>query len=372
MTSRETLEEKVNTQERILLTAEQVYAQKGYAGTRVSDIAERAEVNVALISYYFESKEKLYHGVLDRLFHNWEAHVHDMSWDDDDPEKVLSEYIHKHFEFKWSNMNMFRIFQWESLSDAGIYREYVRQYWEKDFQEKLGVLKRWKRQGLLNPYLNENVVLALLWGMMDRLLFSKEEELRLFLGMREAGFTLDEMRKVCSKEIMGMAFYGMLPRREIGVPGHQPKEYQIRIVPLDEQSLEHTEVEELILSLSSAADVKTMIVSVGEQLEPIALNCEGLILVLNSEYGEISASAQQRLKELEAVAERGELSGLPVGLWVIRGDREAQNLQSLLEQQLGRMGMYPLQRLIDQSSGQFGKRFAQYMKRLQPCDEQNK
>src|SRR5689334_4337256 len=113
--------DKPNTQERILLMAEQVFAQRGYAGTRVSDIADQAEVNVALINYYFASKEKLYHGVLDRLFKIWEQHVSDMSWDEDDPQTVLRTYIEKHYEFKWKHINMFRIFHWESLSEVGIY-----------------------------------------------------------------------------------------------------------------------------------------------------------------------------------------------------------------------------------------------------------
>jgi AcrR family transcriptional regulator len=43
----------------ILGTAEQLFAGKGYEGTSVRDIAEEAGVNVAMISYYFGSKEKL-------------------------------------------------------------------------------------------------------------------------------------------------------------------------------------------------------------------------------------------------------------------------------------------------------------------------
>src|ERR687885_1996732 len=46
-------------QQQILLTAEKLFAQKGYDGTSVRDIAEEAGVNIAMISYYFGSKEKL-------------------------------------------------------------------------------------------------------------------------------------------------------------------------------------------------------------------------------------------------------------------------------------------------------------------------
>jgi AcrR family transcriptional regulator len=43
----------------IMEAAEELFAEKGFAGTSVRDIAEKAGVNLAMISYYFGSKEKL-------------------------------------------------------------------------------------------------------------------------------------------------------------------------------------------------------------------------------------------------------------------------------------------------------------------------
>lgn len=48
---------------KILQTAEQLFADKGFDGTSVRDIADKAGVNVAMISYYFGSKEKLLEGL---------------------------------------------------------------------------------------------------------------------------------------------------------------------------------------------------------------------------------------------------------------------------------------------------------------------
>jgi len=45
--------------DRILDVAEILFAEKGYEGTSVRDIAQQADVNIAMISYYFGSKEKL-------------------------------------------------------------------------------------------------------------------------------------------------------------------------------------------------------------------------------------------------------------------------------------------------------------------------
>lgn len=43
----------------ILDVAEELIAQKGFDGTSVRDISAKAQVNVAMISYYFGSKEKM-------------------------------------------------------------------------------------------------------------------------------------------------------------------------------------------------------------------------------------------------------------------------------------------------------------------------
>src|SRR5690606_5307344 len=43
----------------ILLAAERLFATKGFDGTSVRDIAHEANVNVAMINYYFGSKDKL-------------------------------------------------------------------------------------------------------------------------------------------------------------------------------------------------------------------------------------------------------------------------------------------------------------------------
>src|SRR5882672_10000891 len=46
-------------QVQIMETAETLFAEKGFNGTSVRDIAEKAHVNLAMISYYFGSKDKL-------------------------------------------------------------------------------------------------------------------------------------------------------------------------------------------------------------------------------------------------------------------------------------------------------------------------
>jgi hypothetical protein len=50
-------------QMKILEVAETLFANKGFDDTSVREIADAADVNVAMISYYFGSKEKLLEGI---------------------------------------------------------------------------------------------------------------------------------------------------------------------------------------------------------------------------------------------------------------------------------------------------------------------
>lgn len=53
-----------STEEKIKEAARTVFTQKGYAATRTRDIAEEAGINLALLNYYFRSKEKLFQQIM--------------------------------------------------------------------------------------------------------------------------------------------------------------------------------------------------------------------------------------------------------------------------------------------------------------------
>jgi AcrR family transcriptional regulator len=57
-----------STREKILATALQVFAERGFDGARTRDIADRAGVNLGLLTYYFGNKEKLWRAAVTRAF----------------------------------------------------------------------------------------------------------------------------------------------------------------------------------------------------------------------------------------------------------------------------------------------------------------
>lgn len=51
--------------EHIIDTALGLFAEKGFEGTSIRDIAEKGQVNVAMVNYYFGSKEKLFEAIVE-------------------------------------------------------------------------------------------------------------------------------------------------------------------------------------------------------------------------------------------------------------------------------------------------------------------
>jgi len=56
---------EVNARERLLETATELFAEKGYAGTSVREIVEKAGVSKPVLYYYFKSKEGLFYAILE-------------------------------------------------------------------------------------------------------------------------------------------------------------------------------------------------------------------------------------------------------------------------------------------------------------------
>lgn len=83
---------EVNARQRLLETATELFAEKGYAVTSVREIVEKAGVSKPVLYYYFKSKDGLFYAVLE--------------WAVDVQQKILNEI----FESKGTILDRFIIF----------------------------------------------------------------------------------------------------------------------------------------------------------------------------------------------------------------------------------------------------------------------
>lgn len=59
---------ETNTEEKILIAAREIFTQRGFAGTRMQEIADRAGINKGLLHYYFKTKETLFKAIFKEAF----------------------------------------------------------------------------------------------------------------------------------------------------------------------------------------------------------------------------------------------------------------------------------------------------------------
>lgn len=64
-----------STEEKIKEAARVVFHKKGYAATRTRDIAEEANINLALLNYYYRSKEKLFNLIMVETLSDFLQHL---------------------------------------------------------------------------------------------------------------------------------------------------------------------------------------------------------------------------------------------------------------------------------------------------------
>ena len=101
----------------ILRAAEELFAARGFAAVSVRDIAQLAEVNKALVFYYYENKATLLRKVLEQYY---TAHAEALS--PADPATTLREQVHalitSYLDFIEDNSRYIHIVQHELLANG--------------------------------------------------------------------------------------------------------------------------------------------------------------------------------------------------------------------------------------------------------------
>ncbi|HVX50801.1 MAG TPA: TetR family transcriptional regulator [Chitinophagaceae bacterium] len=100
----------------ILQTAEHLFATKGFEGTSVRDIADEAGVNIAMISYYFRSKEKLMETLFEQRLGNVRMRVESLIKDNSiSPVEKVNILIDEHIDRVMQRQKFYKILYCEQV-----------------------------------------------------------------------------------------------------------------------------------------------------------------------------------------------------------------------------------------------------------------
>jgi len=102
------------TRTALLDAAEDEFADRGFDGTRMVAIAERAGVTHGLLHYYFDSKDRLYEEVVGRLFRRHRQLFERVGCERTAP--TARQLVLESFDLFWKYPNQARIMLWEMAS----------------------------------------------------------------------------------------------------------------------------------------------------------------------------------------------------------------------------------------------------------------
>ncbi|TDF94414.1 TetR/AcrR family transcriptional regulator [Paenibacillus piri] len=346
--------DQLTVQETILEAAEAVFSRKGYAGTRISEIAKLAKVNQALVHYYYENKEKLYQAVLALLIGKWQVHVQSTQWIGDNPRQILRQFIHTHCAYHFRYPSLYKLAKWEELEGRDLF---ALPFFEIDVKEKIRAFIAWQRTGHLNPAVNVNTLLYLIWAMIQHFYSKSPEDLAYLLKSEgEPSKLQHEIAEQITEIVLNGAF--KLHDEKASLLAVPPNEGSIPLsvwIPPTELP-EYGEAAEAIRDhLSKYQDLKVTHLTGVQQLKEPPLHIRGAVLIVPSRYGEMPDWLLELLQEW--TANPALITGLCVGVWVIGVEPPSLLLQKIIEEHINRLGGYTFPRTGGQLEHEYFKRF---------------
>jgi TetR/AcrR family transcriptional regulator, regulator of cefoperazone and chloramphenicol sensitivity len=155
-----------DTRERLLKSACEVFAKKGYRDATIADISRLARTNIAAVNYHFHNKKSLYIEAWRQAFHrSLEAYPADGGVGPDAPaEKRLYGRILSFMQrFADPNSHEFEIFHKEIVNPTGFLTEVMHKSIEPMQQESVSIVRK-----LLGGQASERQVLLCMRSIMTQ------------------------------------------------------------------------------------------------------------------------------------------------------------------------------------------------------------
>ena len=133
---------KLDKKEQIIEIAERLFAEQGFEAISVREIARAAGVNIAMISYYFGSKEKLYEEIIRRKLISFETIKHiDESYESnfDKLAFISNIIIDSFFQNRYFQVIIFREM---SLNQRTHMADFLIEHMQRNFEFITGIVKK--------------------------------------------------------------------------------------------------------------------------------------------------------------------------------------------------------------------------------------
>lgn len=149
----------------ILLVAEQLFAEEGFDGTSIREIAKIANINIAMISYYFGSKEKLLEALVLYRISGMQLHLESLSVEAISPIEKIEKLIAYYIQRINSNRHMYHILHFElSTTKRELNLDAFTQVKKNNLKLLENIIQEGQQKGLFQSNININLIPSIIIG----------------------------------------------------------------------------------------------------------------------------------------------------------------------------------------------------------------
>jgi TetR/AcrR family transcriptional regulator len=199
---------RIQQENRATITAAAMgeFSARGYHGTTIDAIADKAGMSKPNLLYYFPSKEAIYRTVLEQIVEEWLSPLDTLN-PDGDPVEELRRYISLKMRMSADQPEASRLFASEILSGAPILKDFLETRLKQLVAKKSRILQGWIDQGRLAPVEPRHLIFVI-WSTTQHYA-DFEAQIDAVTGnqSRKAGF-----REQAAQAVLSIILNGVRPR----------------------------------------------------------------------------------------------------------------------------------------------------------------
>jgi len=158
--------------QRILDAAVAVFAEKGFFVSRVSDIADRADVADGTVYLYFKNKDEILASAINTAFDGFMSRARTELDRIESPSERLRRLAYLHLQALGSNRNMAVVFQMELRQSTRFLSEFSHEHLVEYFNLVRQAIRDGKANGEFRPDMPEKIAANCFFGAIDEMVTS--------------------------------------------------------------------------------------------------------------------------------------------------------------------------------------------------------
>ncbi len=147
---------------KIINAAEQVFAHYGFKGATTERISKQAGLPKANIHYYFKTKTRLYHRVLQRILDEWMVAAQAFE-NHTEPHIVLRQYVEAKMEFSRLRPFASKVWANEVIHGASMVSEFLETIMQRWLEDKVKVVRAWIDSGKIKA-VDPKALFYMIWA----------------------------------------------------------------------------------------------------------------------------------------------------------------------------------------------------------------